>query len=204
MTAYPSMRNYYYDSKRERLLEQYIESMEAIDVIDMEENEEPPACQYTGVEQDTGMEQQGIEEGEEEGIEKVWPVEATLSIEKIDLMLPVLSGATKEHLNVSAASIENTGKPWQGNNYAVAGHRSRAFGSHFNRVNELKIGDEIVVTDSEKNRYIYEVFSKQIVDAKEISVLEDTGVSQITLITCDPPYVKNPPTRLVVKGKQIN
>lgn len=207
--AYPQLQSYYYDKKQEKLLEEYLQSMEVINVIEEERqaadtnlNSFPSPPTNGDNSQDAGREGEK-EEKEQEELEKKWPVEATIYIEKINLIAPILSGATKEHLNISVASIENTGKPWEGNNYAVAGHRSRAFGRHFSRLNELEIGDKIIVEDRERNKYIYEVYDKFIVDKKDISVLEDRGISEITLITCEPINQKNPPTRLIVKGKKL-
>src|SRR5690606_21679810 len=128
----------------------------------------------------------------------------TLIIDKIDLKMPVLKGATPENLNISVSSIENGGRPWLGNNYAIAGHRSRTFGRHFNRLDELEINDEIVVVDFQNRKFVYQVTGKKIVDGNDISVLENRNLSEITLITCDPIYEKNPSTRLIIHGIQVN
>lgn len=196
---YPRIDKYYHDLAQEAIMKNYLENMANIKV--MEEELEEVNSKYEGNIKGTESSEknQGLRELHEE-----WPVEGILSIEKIDLLMPVLKGATKEHLNISITSIDNGNKPWKGNNYAIAGHRSRTFGRHFNRLNELEINDEILLMDNEDNKYIYKVFSKEIVDKKEVSVLEDNGESQITLITCHPITVKSPSTRLVVKGKQIN
>ncbi|WP_026895519.1 class D sortase [Clostridiisalibacter paucivorans] len=197
--AYPSLKNYYYDRKQQEIMEDYLESMAIIRNID--EKREDLSTELINIPQDK------IEKEQEEKWKELkmkWPVEASLQIDKIDLFMPIIAGATREHLNVSVSSINNTGKPWKGNNYAIAGHRSRSFGRHFNRLNEIEIGDEIIVVDHEHNKYIYSVFSKDIVDETEISVLEYSGTSEITLITCDPIDVTHPPTRLVIKAAQIN
>ncbi len=207
--AYPQLKRHYYDKKQEKLLEEFLESMEAIEVIEEEKDCEDASnsfeiSSYHGNSRENiAVDENKKEENKKELLEK-WPVEGTLYIEKIDFKMPVLSGATKEHLDISVASIENTGKPWEGGNYAIAGHRSRTYGRHFNRLNELEVGDRIILEDRKNVKYIYEVFDKYIVDEKEISVLEDKGISEITLITCDPINQKNPPTRLIIKGKQIN
>ncbi|GAU79826.1 class D sortase [Fusibacter sp. 3D3] len=131
---------------------------------------------------------------------KDWPIEGSLKIDKIDLYLPIIEGASATHLNISIASLNESGKPWLNNNYAIAGHRSRTYGKNFNRLNEIEIGDEICVVDKDNNQYVYEVNGISIVDETDFSVLEDNGISEITLITCDPINVKHPPTRLIVKG----
>ena len=204
---YPNLRDFYYDIKQQEIKNNYIKSMSAIRAIDGDTNQDIDSIKENIIEEDESLEDQTVQQSENKKmleLDKKWPVEATLIIEKIDLLMPILKGATKEHLNVSIASINNTGKPWEGNNYAIAGHRSRKYGRHFNRLNELEIDDEISVVDTKNNEFIYRVFSKEIVSENEISVLENRNKSEITLITCDPINVKNPPTRLVVKAIQIN
>lgn len=204
---YPNLHNFYYDIKQQEIKNNYIKSMSAIRAIDDDTNQDIDNIKDNIIEEDESLEDQMVHQSENKKmleLDKQWPVEATLIIEKIDLLMPILKGATKEHLNVSISSINNTGKPWEGNNYVIAGHRSRKYGRHFNRLNELEIDDEISVMDTKNNEFIYRVFSKEIVDDNEISVLENSNKSELTLITCDPINVKNPPTRLVVKAIQIN
>ncbi len=132
---------------------------------------------------------------------KAYPVEGLLEVPSINLKMPILKGASLEHLNVSASSLDHTGKPWVGGNYAVAGHRSMEYGKHFNRLNEVAVEDQITVTDNEGLVYTYKVISTQIVHERDVWVLQNRGIKEITLITCDPVGVKNPDTRLVVIGE---
>lgn len=137
-------------------------------------------------------------------IQSQWPVEAKLMIEKIDLVMPVINQVTSDYLDVTLCAIEETSKPWEEGNYAIAGHRSLTYGRHFNRLNEVSLGDSIVIKDLKNNLYEYEVFDILIVHERDVSVLEDNGFQEITLITCDPIGVKNPDNRLIVKGKLID
>jgi len=134
-------------------------------------------------------------------IQSQWPVEAKLVIDKIDMIVPVISEVRSDYLDVTVCAIEETSKPWEKGNYAIAGHRSLTYGRHFNRLNELELGDSIIVEDLNSISYTYEVFYITIVHESDVSVLEDNGFNEITLITCDPIGEKNPDKRLVVKGK---
>lgn len=134
---------------------------------------------------------------------RTWPVEAIMSIDRINLLLPVIKGATEQHLNISVSSLDNTGKPWTEGNYAIAGHRSRQFGMMFNRLDELEVGDIIVVTALDKTKYTYRVVSDLLVHESEVWVLENRGIQELTLITCDPIGAKNPDTRLVIIAELI-
>jgi len=124
--------------------------------------------------------------------------EGILIIEKIELELPILTGATKENLNISAASIIDTGKPGEAGNYSIAAHRSRTYGKNFNRLDELEEEDIIKIVTKE-TEYQYKVTEKLYVKPKEVWVLEGNKKDkEITLITCHP--MVNPTERLVVKG----
>lgn len=111
-------------------------------------------------------------------------VEGELMIPKIDLKLPILTGASQQNLALSVASIDHTGKAGQIGNYAVAGHRSRKYGKNFNRLDELQIGDIVEVNDG-KTTYTYVLDHKQVVEPTQVDVLKSDGRTRaITLLTC--------------------
>ena len=196
---YPGASRRYNDAKQRAIMEEYLKAMGEIDVIDGTDED-------AYIIDDETDRSQNLIDLEDEKILKLkqnWPVETILFIEKIDLFVPVIKGATKQHLNVSVASVNNTGKPWHGSNYVIAGHRSRTFGRHFNRLDELEIDDEILIIGDKNNRFKYKIFSKEIIHQTEISVMENSGKSELTLITCHPANVSGPSTRLVVKAIQV-
>lgn len=122
-----------------------------------------------------------------------------LKIPKINLKQPILENATKENLAVSIATVEPTARPGEGGNVAIAGHNSRTSGRHFNRLEEVEKGDEIIL-EMEKAEFTYEVTDTFIVNAEDVWVLEHTiAGEEITLITCH--YPKEGETqRFVVQG----
>jgi sortase A len=61
-------------------------------------------------------------------------IEGVLTIDKIDLKLPILTDATVNNLKISVASIAKTGKVGAVGNYAIAGHRNLTYGKNFNRL----------------------------------------------------------------------
>lgn len=126
-------------------------------------------------------------------------MEGMLIIDKIEFRQPILKGATQNNLNISVASVENTGKAGEIGNYAVAGHRNRSYGRNFNRLEEVETGDTIVV-DSGEAQFEYVVTEKLYVYPEEVWVLySNKKDKEITLITCHP--MKNPTHRLIIKGK---
>lgn len=132
-------------------------------------------------------------------------LEGILTIEKINLNLPILKGATKENLDISVASLENTGKAGAVGNYALAAHRSHPYGQNFNRLDELEVGDRVEV-DTGETIYRYTVVTKLYVKPEETWVLSSTReAKEITLITCHP--MIKPTQRLIIKGElseQVN
>lgn len=126
-------------------------------------------------------------------------MEGMLKIDKINLYLPILNRATKNNLNISVASIENTGKAGEVGNYAIAGHRSHTYGRNFNRLGEIEKGD-IIEVDNGNNKYKYIIVDKFLVKPDEVWVLKGNNKDkEITLITCEP--MINPTHRLILKGK---
>ncbi len=123
-----------------------------------------------------------------------------LSIPKIDLTVGIGEGVDNTTLKYSVGHFAETAKPGQKGNLCLIGHRSYAYGQFFNRLDELEKNDEIII-ESKGNIYKYKVTETKVVKPEEVSVLDQTKDSQITLITCTPIRVGS--HRLVVKGALI-
>jgi LPXTG-site transpeptidase (sortase) family protein len=123
-----------------------------------------------------------------------------IKISKIDLIMPVLMGATEKNLNRGAAVISGTSDFGVIGNVGIAGHRGRSYGIFFNRLDEIEQGDIIEVTTN-NTVYKYTVYETLIVEPTEVSVLYRNDKDKIlTLVTCDP--VKNPTHRLIIHALQ--
>lgn len=122
-----------------------------------------------------------------------------LEIEKIGVKLPVAEGADLATLKFSLGHMPETAALGSVGNAAVAGHRSHSFGTFFNRLDEVAIGDDIVVTTAAGERYTYEVYETKVVTPEDLSVLRSSSKHRvITLITCTPMYTST--HRLIVHG----
>lgn len=224
IVAYPKASELYGDYKQTKLIEEWQQSLSRIDSIDMEEEEEINSLESYGeeeleigaveelnfreirerekkkkeeAEREKKRKEEAAAQKREEYIQK--HMEGILKIEKIKFSQPILKGATQNNLNISVASVENTGKAGELGNYAIAGHRNRSFGRNFNRLEEVDVGDKIVV-DSGDNQFEYTVTEKLYVYPEEVWVLySNKEDKEITLITCHP--MKNPTHRLIIKGK---
>jgi sortase A len=96
----------------------------------------------------------------------------------------------------AAAHLKETAPIGEIGNAAIAAHRMRAKGKLFNRLNEVKVGDEIIV-ETRKGTFTYTVYDLSIVEPTDVSVLNyNDKDKRLTLITCDP--VVDPTHRLIV------
>ncbi|TYR75990.1 class D sortase [Rossellomorea vietnamensis] len=121
-----------------------------------------------------------------------------ITIDKINVKLPILRSASQYHLKYGAGHLSGTVLPGQKGNSAIAAHRSREYGKMFNRLNEVSVGDAITV-NTRDGSYTYKVTDTKIVKPEDLSVLNNTTGETLTLITCDTP--ENPVNRLIIKAQ---
>jgi len=129
------------------------------------------------------------------------PGAVIIQIDKIDLKLPVLEGATLKNMKYAAAHMTETSPFGETGNAAIAAHRARTTGRLFNRLDEMEVGDKITLK-VQNVKSDYEVYKISLVEPTDLSVLEGNGTDQIlTLITCDP--IVNATHRLIVQAKRV-
>ncbi|WP_226643590.1 class D sortase [Mesobacillus subterraneus] len=124
-----------------------------------------------------------------------------IEIDKIDLRLPILYGASERNLDVASGLLNGTSLPGTPGNSAIAAHRSRSYGRMFNRLDEISYGD-VVTVKSQNRTYQYKVYETQVVKPQDVSVLNGSkDENTLTLITCTP--IDTATHRLIVKAKQL-
>lgn len=201
---FPKANEWYSDWQQEKLLEEAVQSYS--DSAPAETVDPELKSRYAEVTQllaeESALEEpvptQKTEKAEPE-IEVGGKVIALIEIDKINLKLPVLEGATKANMKHAAAHMKETTDLGDIGNAAIAAHRARTKGRLFNRLNEVAIGDVISVKTSDQV-YDYEVYDISIVDPTDVSVLNGNNKDRIlTLITCDP--LVDPTQRLIVHAK---
>lgn len=208
--SYPTLAEEYYDYQQQKLVQEWQQSLQGIhngddDVLSTQEEPvaavQPTEAANTEETDETGFAESEMKQKELPDFKSYPNMEGILMIDKIDLVLPILHGATDKNMKTTVASIEHTGKAGDIGNYAIAGHRNLTYGRNFNRLDEIQTGDKIEVDDGERV-YNYTVTEKLIVKPEEVWVLEGNGSDrEITLVTCHP--MENPTHRLIVKGKMI-
>ena len=108
-----------------------------------------------------------------------------LEIPSLNIKVPVLEGTDSETLAVAAGHFQGTGELGQGN-YCIAGHNSTIYAEIFNDLDQIQIGAEmdLMDTDAEKTCYTYVVAEYKVVDPEDVAVLDDYGDDRLTVISC--------------------
>ena len=121
-----------------------------------------------------------------------------IEIDKIDLIYAVVEGTSDDNLGVAIGHMKNTAKFGQPGNCVLAGHRGGISGPYFKKIDKLKVGDPIKLTDANGVEYTYLVTESFIVEPTEVCVAENnTDEKILTLITCE----DNSTKRLIVRAK---
>ncbi|URZ02525.1 class D sortase [Clostridium felsineum] len=123
-----------------------------------------------------------------------------LEIPKIELKVAIGEGTDMKTLKYAVGHFKNTAMPGEDGNFCLAGHRSYTYGQYFNRLGEIKIGDEMTV-ETINGTYKYKVYSTQVVLPSEVHVLDQSKDATMTLVTCTP--IRIATHRLIIKAKKI-
>lgn len=138
--------------------------------------------------------------------------EKKIVMPKIGIDAPIVEPATLSDSDILKAlesgvvHYSNTSKPGEQGNVFLTGHSSNyrwAKGNYnyvFSLLNKLINDDEIIVY-YDGVKYVYKVFEVVVVSPKDVSVLNQTEDSIVSVMTCDPPGTAW--KRRVVKAKQI-
>ena len=125
-----------------------------------------------------------------------------IGIEKIDLRIPIIEGASLANLKIGAGLMAETAAFGEPGNTVLTAHRSYTYGRFFNRLDEVEIGDEITV-DTFAGAYCYIVYDKEIVKPNDPSILESPGGEEkediLTLVTCHP--IRKATHRLIIRAR---
>jgi sortase A len=124
-----------------------------------------------------------------------------IQVPKIDEDMLLVEGVKQRDLKFGAGHIPGTALPGEIGNCAIAGHRNYTFGSYFNRLDEVVVGDRVTIEFNKKS-FTYEVYEKLVVLPEDTSVLNKNDTDKIlTLITCTPIRVAT--HRLILHAKLV-
>lgn len=111
---------------------------------------------------------------------------ARMVIRDIDLNMPVVYGAGDAPLQVGLGWYPNSSPLEEDGNSVILGHRMWDHGRHFNRLDEVDVGDAIEVFKDGK-RYIYRMTDSVVLEPDAMfQYFEPGDVNALTLVTCTP------------------
>ncbi|MCB0995950.1 MAG: class E sortase, partial [Acidimicrobiales bacterium] len=146
-------------------------------------------------------------------IDLVWRPEGDaafrISIDRIGLAKTVVEGVSTDDLRKGPGHYPSTPLPGQPGNAAIAGHRT-TYGAPFNRIDELKPGDEILI-ETVQGVFTYKVVPQSdgtghfVVSPDRVEVLSQDNAqytNRLTLTACHPKY--SAAQRIIVVAELVN
>ena len=128
---------------------------------------------------------------------------STLSVLRIastGIEVPVFDSTSEAALNRGAGHVTGTALPGTTGNIAIAGHRD----GFFRRLNDISIGAQIELTTLHGQQR-FRVAELMVVDPLEVSVLDPTNETVLTLITCYPfNFIGAAPQRFIVRANLLD
>ena len=121
---------------------------------------------------------------------------ALLRIPRIGVDKAVVAGVSVADLKKGPGHYPDSPLPGQPGNAAIAGHRT-TYGAPFYRLDELAVGDEILVTTLQGD-FRFEVDRSSVVKPDQLDVLDPTPEARLTLTTCNPRFSAS--QRLIVSA----
>jgi sortase A len=120
----------------------------------------------------------------------LWRIE----VPRINLSAVAREGVDTRTLRRAVGHIPGTAWPGERGNAAFAAHRD----TFFRPLKSVRRGDEVIVTTPE-GVYRYAVTGTRVVEPTDVSVLDATAGTTLTLVTCYPfDYVGSAPQRFIV------
>ena len=123
----------------------------------------------------------------------------TLKIEKINLEYFVYENYSEENLKILPCKFSG-GNLRENTNICIIGHNyfdDRFFG----RLDELEIGDKIIVGDLKENSYLYKVFDIYEIDENNIYEATKNEFNEKILSLCTCTFSQD--KRLIIKAKRV-
>ncbi|MEO6237903.1 MAG: class D sortase [Vicinamibacterales bacterium] len=122
-----------------------------------------------------------------------------IEVPRLKLSAIAREGADVRTLRRAIGHIPGTAFPGDAGNAAFAAHRD----TFFRPLQSIRKGDEVVVTTT-SGVYRYSVTGTQVVEPEDVSVLDPTPGTTLTLVTCYPfDFVGSAPQRFIVSASLL-
>lgn len=107
-----------------------------------------------------------------------------IEIKSLDIKYPIFEGAGSTQLNMGIGHMENTAPLCEKGNAVLAGHNGSRRGMFFTRLNEVKDGAKVKITNQEKVTHTYEVYDTGVYGPYDETVYQQSDEECLTLFTC--------------------
>ena len=122
-----------------------------------------------------------------------------IEIPRLGVSAIVRAGSDARTLQLAVGHIPGTALPGEAGNVGLAGHRD----TFFRRLQDIRAGDRIRMVTPE-GAFEYAVARTDVVEPADVWVLDDTGQSVLTLVTCYPfSFVGSAPQRFIVRAELL-
>lgn len=122
-----------------------------------------------------------------------------IEIPRLGVSTIVLEGDDSKTLRRGVGHIPDTAPPGSNGNVGLAAHRD----TFFRALKDIR-KDDIIRLRTLDGSYKYRVEWTEIVDPEDTQVLADTGLPELTLVTCYPfYYVGSAPNRFIVHAQRV-
>ena len=119
-----------------------------------------------------------------------------LEIPRLGVSSIVRAGSDARTLQLAIGHIPGTALPGENGNVGLAGHRD----TFFRRLRNIRSDDEIRLVTAE-GTFIYRVQRTNVVQPRDVWVLDPTARPTLTLVTCYPfTYIGSAPQRFIVRA----
>ena len=126
-----------------------------------------------------------------------------ITIQKIDVELPIYHGVSPEVLNIACGHLEGTSLPVGGENAhsILSAHRGLPHAKLFTDLDKMELGDTFTITILDRT-VTYQVDQIKVVNPNDIGDVQIIkGEDYCTLLTCTPYGINS--HRLLVRGTRI-
>jgi len=122
-----------------------------------------------------------------------------LEIPRLNVSVMVVEGADTSNLKHAVGHITGTVLPGELGNVGIAGHRDTSF-----RPLRLVQPNDTIALLTLRGAYQYRVVSTNVIQPRDVHVLDSAGSDTLTLVTCYPFYYVGPaPERFIVRAERL-
>lgn len=205
LVAYGIYQNFSTKYYQDKLVEQYDRHIGMLDSDEEKENVKGPVQDDDAADEDvineiTEEETSVTEEDTRSPVEKYLEgkeISGIIEIPKLNVRAAILEGTDDTALKYTVGHYPGTASFGEKGNSVLLGHRNYLYAHYFRHLNKLTPGDEIIIK-KDLDTYTYIVTESFVVSPQDVWVLDDTGDTMVTLITCTPIITYT--DRLIVRG----